>query len=71
MSTITASHHEDPIEIHCYCSTRVHAIGVYVDAEITYQPGQMALALEGVDRLAESLRRQIADAADTYPQETR
>lgn len=60
--TITVRHNEEAVEMQAMCSPVSTRIGLDVDASITYGVGQHMEALAAVDRLAESLRRQIADA---------
>lgn len=64
---VTVRHYEIAVENHRLCSPVVERVGIHVDAEITYEPGQTREALEAVDRLADDLRRQIADAAESSP----
>lgn len=66
-ATITVTYDEEAIEYRAMCSTQVTRDGLDVHAEITYEPDQTREALNAVARLAEDLRRQIADAAERSP----
>ena len=65
--TITVRREESAVEVQAMCSPTSKRFGMDVDARITYGVGQHLDALAAVDRMAENLRRQIADAAESQP----
>lgn len=64
---VTVSHSEEADLVRSMGGELVLRAGLDVTAEIVYAPGQSQAALAAVDRLAASLRRQIADAAESGP----
>lgn len=65
--TLTVRHDEERVEILRLCSNERTFSGVGISAEVTYAPGQHLDALRAIERMAESLRKQIADAAESGP----
>lgn len=67
---VTVSHNESAEEVKAWGINGPEVIyqnGLDVEAQIVYRPSQSREALAAVDRLAASLRRQIADAAESIP----
>jgi hypothetical protein len=65
---VTIRHDRDTWTEQRTCAAPVeHGIGIH--CEVTYTPDQAMEALEAVAAMAADLARQIADAAETRPQE--